>query len=181
MWISMRKIVLFCGFGLVGIAVSITGCSSLSYDAQYDESVDFSAYETYGWIPRPDDATSYSTLLKQRVDRSVENELNAKGFSKANSDPDMIAVYHLNTERRVTGATIDRWGYGYGRWGGGGTVNYNEYEEGTLFLDLVDAGRKEVIWRGTVNGAVGSGEPSQEDIDKVIGKLLAEFPPGSAE
>jgi hypothetical protein len=162
---------------LVISVLSIGGCSSLSYDSAFDETVDFSSYETFGWMPTPDDATSYSTIFSQRVERSIASELTARGMVFSESDPDLYVAYHANVERRVTGATIDNWGYGWGGWGHGGTVNYNEYEEGTLFVDLVDAVEKEVVWRGTVRGAVSGSEPSQERIDEVIGKLLTSFPP----
>jgi hypothetical protein len=161
---------------LLLVALVFGGCSSLSYDSAYDETVDFATYSTFNFMESPEDATSYGSLLKQRIDRSIENEMTARGITKADN-PDLYVVYHLNVERRITGATINNWGYGWGGWGYGGTVNYNEYEEGTVFLDIVDAEQKQVVWRGTVNGAVSGKEPSQEKIDEVVGKLLAPFPP----
>ena len=71
-------------------------------------------------------------------------------------------------------------GYGYGGGYGGGTDVY-QYDETTLVIDIYDASKKEMVWRGTVTGVVKD-DPDQEEqkknIDNVVTKMLADFPPG---
>jgi hypothetical protein len=56
----------------------------------------------------------------------------------------------------------------------------NEWDEGTLLVDIIDAGRNELVWRGTATGTV---EPeltpaeSQARLDDAAAKLLQTFPP----
>jgi hypothetical protein len=53
---------------------------------------------------------------------------------------------------------------------------------GTLVIDILDARSRELIWRGSAEGAVlgpGGEAASQEELDDVAAKILKEFPPGS--
>ena len=60
-------------------------------------------------------------------------------------------------------------------------IDVYQFTEGTLVIDLVDAETKNLVWRGTGTGAVDktqrSPEEMQADIDKVINKIMASFPP----
>jgi hypothetical protein len=57
-----------------------------------------------------------------------------------------------------------------------------EHLVGTLVIDILDAGTRNLIWRGSAEGAVlrYPGEPvSQEELDDIATRILREFPPGS--
>jgi hypothetical protein len=73
----------------------------------------------------------------------------------------------------------DTWGY-HGRWRGGWgttTVNVSEIPVGTLVVDLVDAGTKQLVWRGVANQTLASNpEKSEKKINKVVKKLFKKFP-----
>jgi hypothetical protein len=69
-------------------------------------------------------------------------------------------------------------GYGYG--GMGGTTDVYQYDETTLVIDMYDASKKEMVWRGTVTGVVKDEpdqEKQQENINNVVSKMLEDFPP----
>ena len=52
----------------------------------------------------------------------------------------------------MSAATISaHYGYGWGWYGSGRTNTYvNEWDEGTLLVDIVDAASNELVWRGSV-------------------------------
>jgi hypothetical protein len=102
-------------------------------------------------------------------------------------DPDILIAVHGGIERKVN---VEEWGYKHGRireldesldikrydvYKRRG-VDVYEYMEGTLILDLVDAHTKELIWRGKATWTSSIG-PTREDIDRIVEKLLEEFPP----
>jgi hypothetical protein len=54
------------------------------------------------------------------------------------------------------------------------------YDQGTLILDIVDAKKKELVWRGSANGILDPGASPDKKASKVneaVTKTLADFPP----
>ena len=69
--------------------------------------------------------------------------------------------------------------HGYG-WMRGPHVYVDEYDEGTLILDIVDASSRAIIWRGMAIDRVdflASPEDKKETIREAVGKMLELFPP----
>jgi hypothetical protein len=80
------------------------------------------------------------------------------------------------------------WGYACGYRVGFGYLWIPVYEEpgdrlaGTLVIDILDARTRDLIWRGSAEGAVlqyGGEAVSQEELDEIATRILREFPPGS--
>jgi len=183
------------GFFTILLLVTFVGCSSISTTTDYDPTVDFSKYKTYMWfageMPADDELSKYP-LVKKRIANSVEKALEAKGYTKGTEDSfDFVVIIHAGTKERVQMNTYNYGGYGYGRygrgWGGGygggmSTTDVNYYDEATVIVDIADADKKELAWRGTATGILGSGkktqEEAQEDADEVVNKIMADFPPG---
>jgi hypothetical protein len=80
-------------------------------------------------------------------------------------------------------------GYGwYDPWWGpyGGSTHVSYYEEGSLVIDVIDWTEKELSWRGVGTGVVkdrSSDDPEemQEEINLIVAKILADFPPGGPQ
>jgi hypothetical protein len=55
-----------------------------------------------------------------------------------------------------------------------------EYQQGTVIVDLIDAQKQELVWRGTVTGVLES-NPTPEKMDKnanaAMAKLFSQYPP----
>jgi hypothetical protein len=47
-----------------------------------------------------------------------------------------------------------------------------------VVVDVLDAGRRQLIWRGIAEGALRRPNPTDEDIAKVVNRLMASFPRG---
>jgi hypothetical protein len=75
------------------------------------------------------------------------------------------------------------WGYGWGwGWGWGGTdVVVREITVGTLTVDMVDAKRGQLAWRGLATKKVDDDEdPEDRDkhVFKAVSKIFKHYPPG---
>ena len=55
------------------------------------------------------------------------------------------------------------------------------YDQGTLVLDIVDGRSNELVWRGTAQARIdpsNSPEERQRRINEAVRKILDRFPPG---
>jgi len=136
----------------------------------YDHAADFSGYSTYAWLERDNSVESQlPEHLRLRLRRVTEDVLAEKGLEPSPAPPQTDLLPY---------GPYSPWGYGY--WGGFnyGYTEVRSYKEGTLVLDIVDAQTHQLVWVGTLEKEVRSVNPSGKRIQKVINKLLKNFPPG---
>lgn len=175
--------------------ISLAGCSTLSVTSDYDNKVNFSAWHTYRWQQVPDTARvqnllASNPLVYRRVMSAVDRELAARGYTIRERGPVDFTVSASGSIREMVRVEPDpvAWRFSYFRgrpgwyrmWWGEPFPNYTYYEEGVLVIDLSDASRKELAWRGAVSGMVRSyrtPEQMQAAIDNAVRKLLLVFPP----
>lgn len=162
---------------LIGVAVLLTllsACSAITVTQDYDPAHDFSTMNTYGWLPDLRTKTSLGELELGRVQSAVDSGLQARGFRKAEGNPDFLVSADAITQRE-TQVVTRRSGYGY--WEGYETYNYNV---GTLILDFVDPDTQRLVWRGEAQ-AVLSEDPTPEErsrrVTEAVTKMLEKFPP----
>ena len=122
--------------------------------------------------------------MDQRVISAIESELSSKGILEVESNPDMYVTYHASIREDKQYVT-DNFGYGYGRrWSGMGmgtsTTRAYTYTKGTLLVDLWDAKKEQLIWRGSATDTVSDNpEKNSKKIHKAMEKLFKKFPPES--
>ncbi len=181
-------------YGILLIVLSLLlvwGCSSIAFKTDFDPAADFGSYKTYMWYSGKmpdDDVLNANPLVKKRVGAGIDKALQAKGYAIGTQDAfDFVVIIHAGDKQKTQVTNYGYGGYGYGGygrgWGGyggyGGTDVY-QYDETTLVIDIMDAKKKEMVWRGTATGVVRE-EPDQEkqqkNIDEVVSKMLSEFPP----
>jgi hypothetical protein len=167
--IPMKHIWLF-------IPLFLFSCSPITVRTDYDREVDFSAYRTFRWMPYPKNAENTvprNSPLDKRIRRAVERELESKGYVIQDQGPaDAVLAYHVGVRRKVDVSHVH-----YGYWGWRRATYVNQYKEGTIVLDIVDLNKKELLWRGSAVGVVGSLEESEERIRKSVAKILERYPP----
>ncbi len=149
----MKVVMLFI---IICLAVFVISCSSsMKVQTDYDPTVNIAAIKTYHWLEKPreapdnaQEALTQNTLLDKRVKKAVNIQLIALGFQMEKDNPDVLVTYYIGLQDKVA---VQRTGGGFhGRRGrfSGGTVYVDEYKEGTLIVDVLDAASKEIIWRG---------------------------------
>jgi len=165
----------------------LAACSSMTIESDHDPKIDFSKYRSFQFLSEPkrpsDNPLQEGALIRNRIWDAVRRELGAKGmtFSESGST-DLLVAYHVDVKEKVD---VSTYGYNYGRWGAGGgmygsNVDVYRYNEGRLVLDLIDAGSRDLVWRGwatTVVGEARDPEKSTETINEAVSKILAEYPP----
>jgi hypothetical protein len=148
----------------------------------YDRGVDFSAFKTWAWM---EGTPALDPFAQQRIEEAIESKLAEKGLVKAQSgQADLFVVTHVSvsTEKQVD---VSHMGYGgyYGWRGWGGTwgstyVNVREIPVGTLVVDLVDAEKNELVWRGMASDTISDKPKKREKrIRRAVSKMFHRFPP----
>lgn len=173
------------GSALVMLLLVLAGCSTLSVRYDYDREADFGKYRTFAWSEQevPGDELARNPLIQKRVRSAVDETLASKGYTLSEFDQaDFIVAVHAGIKERMRVQDWGRYGWYHPWWGPyGGRVDVRYYEEGTLVIDIVDAKKKELVWRGTGTGIVkryARPEKIQKDIDQDVTRILAAFPPG---
>ncbi|RZJ34336.1 MAG: DUF4136 domain-containing protein [Flavobacterium sp.] len=160
----------------------LASCSSVRVASDYDKKADFGRYKTYAFFKNGIDKVEISDLDKKRILRSIEEAMTAKGFTKS-ENPDLLVNFFTKSTDQVN-VNNNGWGYGFGwgwsPWMWGGTTSVYTNTEGSLFIDLIDATKKELVWQGEGIGILteNSGDKDQR-IKEFVDKILAQYPPGA--
>jgi uncharacterized protein YcfL len=179
----MKKIVL-----LVFSVLLLTSCSSVKVVSDYDAKVDFTKYKTFAFFKPGIDKAKISDLDKKRILRAIESELLALGFTKSETPDMLVSIFTKSREKVNVNQNQNNFGYGYG-WGWNpwmmngmnNNVNISQYTEGTLFIDFIDAEKKELVWQGIGTGALRmeNRDKKEERINEFVKEIISRFPPGS--
>ena len=60
------------------------------------------------------------------------------------------------------------------------TINYDSYVEGTIFVNMIDAGKNEVVWQGRGVGTIdpeASAEKREKNINYAVKQIFTTYPP----
>lgn len=169
----------------LGLFLMSTSCSSIRVTADYDKKVDFNTYKTFAFFKTGIDKAEISDLDKRRILRAIEAELIAKGFTKSET-PDLLVSIFTKSQEQVN-VYNSYWGWGgFGPgWGWGWGWNQpmvSTHTQGTLYIDLIDANKKELIWQGMGTGYLSDCvEKKEERINEFVNKILAEYPPNAPQ
>lgn len=174
------------------IALLITSCVSVRVSSDYDQAVNFSKYKTFAFYKAGIDEAEISDLDKRRILRAIEAELMAKGFTKS-EDPDLLVSIFTKSRERINvwnGGWGGWGGFGWGGWGGWGwngwgwgawgAPNYTRSTEGQLYVDLIDADKRELVWQGVGTGYLTQNrEKKEQRIREFVGRIMEKYPPGA--
>jgi hypothetical protein len=174
-------------FGLNACTTANVGVSS-----DFDHAVNFRAYKTWAWYPKQANDTEggpargYESFTDQRIRDAVSKDLTAKSLTEvaSNANPDVYVAYSVRVENKQQVGGYGGYGYpyyggfGYGGFGGypygGGGYNY---KAGTVIIDIVDARRKELAWRGTGQAQLDKNSISEEETYRIVNSVLGNYPP----
>ncbi|WP_165020166.1 DUF4136 domain-containing protein [Dysgonomonas sp. ZJ279] len=198
-------------FSLVLFSVLIfTSCkSSLTVSTDYDRSVDFSKYKTFGIYKLDTEAQTITDLNRTRIYSSIKAALIERGLTES-ENPDLLVNALAFVESReshssstmTTGMGMGMGGMGMGgmmmggfhrpyMWGGpmmmgGSSVsrtqhNVDIYHKGSLLIDLIDAKQNTLVWHAAGNRDIDKnfGRDADARIMKYVTQMLASFPPAT--
>ena len=167
---------------LLLLVVVLASCNTVRVASDYDQEVNFGQYQSFAFFKPGIDKAEISDLDKKRILRAIEAEMLAKGFTKS-EDPDLLVSIFTKTKENIN-IYNNPYGYGYG-WGwypyywAHGHNTINSTTEGTLYIDLIDADKKELVWQGMGTAALASEvDRKQERINEIVREILEKYPPG---
>ncbi len=157
----------------------LASCSSVRVNSDYDKNVDFSKYKTYAYQKNGIDNAKISDLDKKRILRSIDEQMAAKGFAKSDNPDLLVNIFTKEREQVDVNQYNTGFGFGFGPfYMGGNNTSVNHYTEGTLFIDLIDAKKKELIWQGEGEGTLTKDTNRKDEvINEFVTKILAQYPP----
>ena len=185
----MRKIIKT--IPLLVLLIMVSSCSSVRVATDYDKKANFNEYKTFAFFKTGIDKAEINDLDKRRILRAIEAELLAKGFTKS-ENPDLLISLFTKSQQRVD-VYNNSWGYGAWGWGGYGGFgpgwgwgwnqpNTTVRTQGVLYIDLIDAKKKELIWQGMGTGYLSRNmEKKEERIKEFVAKIMEKYPPGAQQ
>jgi hypothetical protein len=177
----------------VALAALLSACASgPKFYTDYDQSVDFNKYRTFGFFePMSIEGKNYSTLFGQTFRNSIGREMRARGYAESDNPDLRINVSARLQEKTQVSTTSDPYMhsgyYGYRRgyydpwmtYGYSTSTHVNQYTEGTVNVDIVDMAAKRMVWEGVAIGRIKEGRSNAElrqAIDSGVITIFEDYP-----
>ncbi|MDO5105826.1 DUF4136 domain-containing protein [Capnocytophaga sp.] len=170
---------------LVSVALFSVSCATVSVAVDYDRQADFSTYKSYAFFKEGLDRVPISDLDKKRILRAIEQNLNAKEMNLSENPDFLVSIFTKERENiNVYNNNFHYhpyywgWGFGWGPFYGGNYYNVSSNTEGTLYIELIDAKSKELVWQGKGTGYIPQNVNNKEEaIANFVNKILEKYPP----
>jgi Domain of unknown function (DUF4136) len=182
---QMQNRCVLVAIALFVLAPLIVSAQKVTHD--FDKTATFSQYKTYA---HKDGTKVGQPLIDDRITAAIDAALAAKGFTKAESSPDVFVVYHVAFDKEKDISTFSSgygggygaygWGYGGGWAGSTSTTQVRDILIGTLVIDMADAKKNAVVWRGMgVKEIDTTAKPEKRDksVTTAVNKIFKNYPP----
>lgn len=196
----MKKILLGLALALGG---GLSACSP-AVNVEQRANVDFAKYHTFDFadteVKTQGDQNPLlsSPIAQDRIKQAIASELAQRGLRQVQTNPDFLVTTHTYVERaeRTVYDTYPGPNYAYpyavgyrGRflpinYGYWYTPNYysqprtEQYREGTLVIDFIDARTNNLVWRGSLADPVNDPARLGSEFSKSAKDILDKFPVG---
>lgn len=172
----MRKFVLLA-FVLLVFGVP----PSVAQTITFANGISFSNYKTFKWVSVPG-TEKLDELTSNQLMGTIEVELAKKGLTRTQADnPDLLIAYQIASGKgkELKNFTADAT-YSSNGEGAGTTGTVTTIHSGELALDMYDAAKKQLVWRGLIANAIEADakpDKKQKHMNAAIEKLLKHYPP----
>lgn len=163
-------------FAAVTIFV-LTSCASVRVSSDFDRQANFPEYKTFAFLKEGIDKVEISDLDKKRILRNIEAELTKKGLTLTTENPDILVNFFTKERERQEIYNNIGFGWGWGPFGFGTGYNVSQpITEGTLFIDIINAEKKDLIWQGKGVGTL-SDYNKEDRVAQFVAEILKQYPP----
>ncbi len=177
---------LFASFGLL-LLPFLFGCvtpASVDFDrAAIPQMIGYESFQIDSRYKRSNaEAVALSPIVDRRIERAIRATLQEKGFQAVPEAPDFCVSFNTVSKTRTelndySPPIFRRPPYhGYGRR----YLDLDQYEEGTFIIDIFDSKTQQLVWRGASTKRLGWTAPNLDEVNEIVGLILADFPPGIA-
>lgn len=192
-------------FLLLFATLLLSSCGpSLQLTTDFDRTIDFSKYKSFGIYNLAIEAQTISDLNRTRIHNAIRAAMKARGLSESTT-PDIwvnaLAVVDTREQHSSTtmttgmgmGMGMGMGGfhrpYGWGMMGGpmmmtGTSVahtthNVDIYHKGSLIIDIIDGRTHNLVWHATGRRKIDKKFRREADtkIMKYVEQMLTDFPP----
>ncbi len=161
----------------------LTACALTQVSSDYDETANFLQYETFAFYKSGMDKSQLNELDKRRIMGDIVQFLTAKGMRLA-KEPDVYINVSLRQRDQIDITTHYPYGWGYlGWWGypggfGWDAIQTRSYPVGSLYIDLIDAEKKQLVWQGKGSAQMPADLSKKAAYLKaVVREILSQYPP----
>lgn len=168
-----------------GLAVTAAGCLTLMpVGSHFDRGADFTVYRTYAWgpadaLPVSDERLRDNPFLVDNVHGAISRALDDRGLRRAEAEPaDLLVHYHAAVAERLE--VVSRPGRYRDCVADDCRPSVNEYDAGTLVIDIIDMSRQQLVWRGWAEHRLEDmlDDPAQvrRRVDDAVRRIFETFP-----
>jgi hypothetical protein len=160
---------------LILILLATSAAFAQKITVEFDQGADFTKYKTFairdGQLNSKNPALN-SELIKKRIEDDIQRNLLTRGLEMVTGKADLNVRYRLGSAAKKE---IERYPAG---WRGLGTrVVRIPYTEGSLVIDLRDAGTRSLVWRGIAREDKNDPAEIASKLDDMVKKSLEKYPP----
>ena len=178
----MKRILAILLFG------AMAACSSTRVsNTESAPNTDFSKYKTFDFYKLTASGDTISKGFDERVavlKSAIGGELGKRGYTQTSSNPDLLVNIGIQVEQKTQTRETD-WRTD-GRYTYIGQRNYSwkseevvtgYYKEGTVTINVVDAAKNSMVWKGTAKDVLPSKEKNlPEAAAKGMKALFEKYP-----
>lgn len=185
----MRKAMMVAAGGMLALAA--LGCGA-SYEVHTMSAPDARLTELHTFrvlpAPRPRDGAARVGAYDPMVNNSIANralrdaivgELANRGYTLDERAPDFLVAVYASAQERLD---VTDWDYGYPYWPRGRVPGVpvervTQYTEGTVVVDVITPGTRDLLWRGSASARLTE-DPVEDtkELGKVARAIVRKFP-----
>lgn len=162
---------------IVAALMVMAACSpEIRVFSDHDPEYDLGKYITFSFIKNENIESEnnplyYNELNDKRIKSAVKDQLINKGYDYTEEPSELIVHYHIIVDDQTL-VTTDPHAYLYSPNWMHFRTNIQQYREGTLIIDVMEAKSKNLIWRGWAVSALDAAN-TPEEIDRLVQSTIA--------
>ncbi len=174
------------------LVITLSACGSIPVSHDFEQGFDFSGLKTFAWEPNENDTwgvASRNQLVDRRIRTAIESKLTSRQFNQVDAaEADFLVSYNVVVDQRIRSSNLSG-GVSVGRSSRSrhGSIGISTgsqirtYEQGTMYIDVVDVASDKLVWRGVSSQALPDlSDPQRltDHINATVTAVLEQFPPG---
>lgn len=176
---------------IFAVTTLLTACSSTPNTySNTAPGTDFSTIKTYGFLDKlATDRAAYQSLETNFLKVAVAQQLDKRGLVYDPANPDVLLNFYIHSKEKIRSRQTPSMsggyysyrrsyydGFGYG--GMAYETRIEQYTEGTLTIDMIDARERKLLWEGTVSGRITKNDIKNLEglVDRSVADIFDRFP-----
>jgi hypothetical protein len=190
----MSRFKQFLKLAAASVAVLVVaGCATVPrIDTVQAPNTDYSRYQTFSYVsPLGTDRAGYASIISQQLVFSTRREMELRNFDYVANPEAADLLLNFNAQLNEQIRTIDVveptfgptfWDYRFGMYttwpSYSHSTSIDQFTEGTVVIDLIDAEAERMIWEGTATGRVTerTRRDAAEELDSAVKSIFDRFP-----